>query len=141
MATVEQQDGALKVIVNLVRTIALKRAIAAVDDDPHLNFWRVIQGNGMDMAAIEWCKLFGSDDEAHQQAAGSRSGTRRRSPRSQSASASPPIRFRRCDGLASSSHPAKRAPDAERNTTAFPSKGTHQGPGVPAAPPRASGIP
>ena len=67
MPTPQQLDGALKVIVNLVRTIALKRAIATADDNPHLNFWRVIQGNGMDMAAIEWCKLFGSDDEVHQQ--------------------------------------------------------------------------
>ncbi len=67
MPTQQQLDGALRVIVNLVRTIALKRAIATVDPDPHLNFWRVIQGNNMDMAAIEWCKLFGSDDEEHQQ--------------------------------------------------------------------------
>jgi hypothetical protein len=31
-----------------------------------LNFWRVINGNLTDMAVLEWCKLFGSDDEQHQ---------------------------------------------------------------------------
>jgi hypothetical protein len=33
-----------------------------------LNFWRLIYGNLMDMAVIEWCKLFGSDSEEHQPA-------------------------------------------------------------------------
>jgi hypothetical protein len=31
-----------------------------------MNFWRLIYGNFMDMAVIEWCKLFGSDHEEHQ---------------------------------------------------------------------------
>jgi len=35
---------------------------------PILNFWRVIDGNFMDMAVIDWCKLFGSDHQAHQPA-------------------------------------------------------------------------
>jgi hypothetical protein len=28
--------------------------------------WRVIYGNLTDMAVLEWCKLFGSDDEQNQ---------------------------------------------------------------------------
>ncbi len=33
---------------------------------PEKNLWRVISGNFMDIAATEWCKLFGSDSEAVQ---------------------------------------------------------------------------
>jgi hypothetical protein len=67
MATQEQLTGALQVVVNLTRCVALKRALAAADPDPALNFWRVLHGNLLDMAVLEWCKLFGSDDEEHQQ--------------------------------------------------------------------------
>lgn len=67
MATQDQLTGALGVVVNLTRSVALKRALSAVDPDPALNFWRVLHGNLLDMATLEWCKLFGSDDEDHQQ--------------------------------------------------------------------------
>jgi len=67
MPTREQLTGALEVVVNLVRSIAVKRALSSVDADPPLNFWRVINGNLLDMAVLDWCKLFGSDDEEHQQ--------------------------------------------------------------------------
>ena len=67
MATQEQLTGALQVVVNLTRCVALKRALAAAEPDPALNFWRVLHGNLLDMAVLEWCKLFGSDDEEHQQ--------------------------------------------------------------------------
>lgn len=59
--------GALNVIVNMTRCIASKRAMSAIDGDPELNFWRIQYGNSLDMAVIEWCKLFGSDDEVNQQ--------------------------------------------------------------------------
>lgn len=67
MATQEKLLGALQVVVNLTRCIALKRALTEVEPDPALNFWRVMHGNLLDMAVLEWCKLFGSDDEDHQQ--------------------------------------------------------------------------
>lgn len=34
-----------------------------VDPEPHLNFWRLIHGNQLDIAVLEWCKVFGSDGE------------------------------------------------------------------------------
>ncbi|WP_322026690.1 hypothetical protein [Burkholderia sp. BCC1977] len=67
MATQERLTGALQVVVNLTRCVALKRALAAVEPDPALNFWRVLHGNLLDIVVLEWCKLFGSDDEEHQQ--------------------------------------------------------------------------
>lgn len=66
MARREQLTGALQVVVNVARSVALKRALAAADPDPALNFWRVLHGNLLDVAVLEWCKLFGSDDEEHQ---------------------------------------------------------------------------
>jgi len=48
---------------DLVRSAHLKRALAAVDADPKLNFWRIIYGNLLDSAVLEWCKIFGTDDE------------------------------------------------------------------------------
>lgn len=67
MATHEQLTSALQVLANLVRCVALKRALTAADPEPALNFWRVMHGNLLDVAVLEWCKLFGSDDEEHQQ--------------------------------------------------------------------------
>jgi hypothetical protein len=57
---------AIEILANLVRTIHLRRTLSSVRADPHLNFWRVIYGNLTDMAVLEWCKLFGSDDEKNQ---------------------------------------------------------------------------
>lgn len=51
-------------LVHLVRSAQMKRAITAVDPEPNLNFWRLILGNQLDMAVLEWCKVFGSDGEA-----------------------------------------------------------------------------
>ncbi len=33
--------------------------------DPPLAFWRLIYCNLSDIAVLEWCKLFGSDDDDH----------------------------------------------------------------------------
>ncbi len=41
----------------------MKRALEAVKPEPALNFWRLIYGNQMDIAVLEWCKIFGSDGE------------------------------------------------------------------------------
>ena len=47
----------------MVRTIQLRRTFSAVSPTPTLVMWRVIYGNLTDMAVLEWCKLFGSDDD------------------------------------------------------------------------------
>ena len=51
-------------LVHLARSVAMKRALMAVDPKPHLNFWRLIHGNQLDIAVLEWCKVFGPDGEA-----------------------------------------------------------------------------
>ena len=53
----------VKRLVNVVRSAQLKRSLASVDRDPALNFWRSIYGNLLDVAVLEWCKVFGSDAE------------------------------------------------------------------------------
>jgi hypothetical protein len=57
---------AASVLAAVIWNIHLKRVMYAVDRSPRLNFWRLMYGNLMDMAVIEWCKLFGSDHEEHQ---------------------------------------------------------------------------
>jgi hypothetical protein len=56
----------INTIVSLVRNIQLKRVLTRVNPDPGLNFWRLMHGNLLDMAVLDWCKLFGSDDQEHQ---------------------------------------------------------------------------
>lgn len=50
-------------LVHLARNVMMKRALADVQPDPHLNFWRLIRGNQMDIAVLEWCKVFGANQE------------------------------------------------------------------------------
>jgi hypothetical protein len=59
-------SSTVKVIVSLVRTVQLRNTLHLVSPEPSLNFWRVIYGNLTDMVVLEWCKLFGSDDEQNQ---------------------------------------------------------------------------
>jgi hypothetical protein len=54
------------ILGSLIRNIALKKALHRAHADPHLNFWRLIYGNQMDVPVLEWCKLFGSDDSDKQ---------------------------------------------------------------------------
>ena len=61
-----QLINAVEVLTSLLRSIILKRALHTICSDPPLNFWRVIYGNLMDVAVLEWCKLFGSDGELKQ---------------------------------------------------------------------------
>jgi hypothetical protein len=58
--------GTVEVLVNLVRNIRLSRELHSACADPPLNFWRLIYGDLMDIAVLEWCKLFGSDDDEKQ---------------------------------------------------------------------------
>jgi hypothetical protein len=57
---------AASVLSAVIWNIHLKRVMHEVDPAPRLNFWRLMYGNLLDMAVIEWCKLFGSDHEEHQ---------------------------------------------------------------------------
>ena len=61
-----QLINVVEILEALIRNIALKQALHRVDNDPHLNFWRLIYGNQMDVPVLEWCKLFGSDDAERQ---------------------------------------------------------------------------
>lgn len=51
-------------LVHLARSVGMKRALTEAAPEPHLNFWRLILGNQLDIAVLEWCKVFGSDGEA-----------------------------------------------------------------------------
>ena len=53
----------VEILASVVRTIHLRRSFHTVSPAPALVMWRVIYGNLTDMAVLEWCKLFGSDDE------------------------------------------------------------------------------
>jgi hypothetical protein len=54
--------AAAMIAVDTVRTIQVHRALDQVWAFPHLDFWRIINSNMFDAAAIHWCKLFGSSD-------------------------------------------------------------------------------
>jgi hypothetical protein len=54
------------VLVTLVRTIRLRRALQDTNPKPHLTFWIVINNSLFDTAVLDWCKLFGSDKEERQ---------------------------------------------------------------------------
>jgi hypothetical protein len=56
----------VEILASVVRTIHLRRSFHTVSPAPALVMWRVIYGNLTDMAVLEWCKLFGSDDEQNQ---------------------------------------------------------------------------
>lgn len=50
-------------LANIVRSAHLKRALTDIDPNPGLNFWRLIYGTLLDVAVLEWCKVFGTDSE------------------------------------------------------------------------------
>ncbi len=45
------------------RTALVKRVMHEVLPQTRIDFWRIIQGGTLDLAVIEWCKLFGNRDE------------------------------------------------------------------------------
>lgn len=47
----------------VVRSIGIKRALTQANANPHLCFWMFIYGSMLDIAVIEWCKVFGIDDQ------------------------------------------------------------------------------
>jgi hypothetical protein len=64
MTRQDQLGHVVRTIAAFVWNVHLKRAVAATGPLPEQNFWRVIDGNFMDIAVIEWCKLFASHTEA-----------------------------------------------------------------------------
>lgn len=64
MSRHEELTSHLFRLVHLARSAEMKRVLTAVDPEPRLNFWRLILGNQLDIAVLEWCKVFGSDGEA-----------------------------------------------------------------------------
>jgi len=49
---------------SFVENVALARALHSIEQPPYA--LRLAQGSAFDIAAIEWCILFGSDDPHHQ---------------------------------------------------------------------------
>ena len=47
----------------IIRNAHLKRSLHRFNANPTLNFWRCIYGNLLDVAVLEWCKVFGSKKE------------------------------------------------------------------------------
>jgi hypothetical protein len=56
-------EGQIKLLAQIVRCICLKKELSKLNPDPELNFWRVIQGGLLDLAVLEWTKVFGSNGE------------------------------------------------------------------------------
>lgn len=50
-------------LVRIVRSAKMKCVLSVVDPNPALNFWRVIHGDELDIAVLEWCKVFGTNTE------------------------------------------------------------------------------
>lgn len=50
-------------LLNFVRQLTYHKAIREVAPDLKQNFWRYIFNNHMEMAVLEWCKLFGANAE------------------------------------------------------------------------------
>lgn len=50
-------------LVGVIRSAHLKQALTAIEPEPRLNFWRLIYGNLLDVAVLEWCKVFGTHAE------------------------------------------------------------------------------
>jgi len=53
----------IKLLVQIVRCIHLKRELSEIDPNPQLNFWRLMHGGLLDLAVLEWTKIFGSNAE------------------------------------------------------------------------------
>lgn len=60
MSEIESQ---IKLVGQIVRCIHMKRELTNLDSEPELNFWRLIYGGLLDLAVLEWTKIFGSNAE------------------------------------------------------------------------------
>lgn len=50
-------------LVQIVRSIQIKKVLSELNPNPRLNFWRIIQGGLLDLPVLDWCKVFGSNAE------------------------------------------------------------------------------
>jgi len=50
-------------LVGVARSAHLKQTLTEINPEPGLNFWRFIYGNLLDVAVLEWCKIFGTHAE------------------------------------------------------------------------------
>ncbi|MCF6324476.1 MAG: hypothetical protein L3J89_09155 [Gammaproteobacteria bacterium] len=53
----------IKLLIQVVRCIHLKRELFKKSPKPNLNFWRLIQGGLLDLSVLEWTKIFGVNGE------------------------------------------------------------------------------
>jgi hypothetical protein len=63
MASTDEMIRHMMRLVHVVRSAQLKQSLTSVENEPALNFWRIIYGNLLDVAVLEWCKVFGSHSE------------------------------------------------------------------------------
>jgi hypothetical protein len=63
MANYQELKTQIDRLVVVVRSIGIKNALTEANANPHLVFWRLIYGSMLDIAVIEWCKVFGTDDQ------------------------------------------------------------------------------
>jgi len=63
MTNKEQLVIHLNRLVAVVRSVQMKRALSEVCPEPTLVYWQVIHGDLLDVAVVEWCKIFGADRE------------------------------------------------------------------------------
>ena len=63
MASLDDIVTHIERLALVIRSVHLKRVLTALNERPRVNFWRLIYGNLLDVAVLEWCKVFGSDTE------------------------------------------------------------------------------
>jgi hypothetical protein len=63
MATRSEILTHIRRVGSVVRNAQLRRALSSVDPNPTLYVWRLIYGNLLDVAVLEWCRVFGTDTE------------------------------------------------------------------------------
>lgn len=68
MTDIAQLRETIAVVVAFTRNVQMLRAFDELYQRRDQNFWIIINGNFLDVAVLEWCKLFGSDNQDHQPA-------------------------------------------------------------------------
>lgn len=63
MANKEQLIAHFDRLGVIIRCTLMKRALHSVNPKPELFFWKLLYGVLLDVAVLEWCKVFGADSE------------------------------------------------------------------------------
>lgn len=58
--TKQHFEEILNIIFSVIRNVCIHRAINQ-NGPMEQNFWRVTSGSAMDVAVVDWCKIFGND--------------------------------------------------------------------------------